>query len=409
MTLATVARAESKLLLPTYDRKKVLFRRGQGCYLIDEHGRRYLDFLSGIGVNALGYNHPAITRVLRQQAARLVHVSNYFYHDYTAPLAERLTKMSGLDRAFFNNSGTEAVEGALKLARAYAYLHHKNGGRGKFRILAMDNSFHGRTFGALAATGTKKYREPFAPLMPGVRFVRFNDTADLERKFDASVCAVLIEPIQGEGGIFPVTQEFFSRARQLADKHGALLIADEIQCGLGRTGRYFAYQHYGVLPDIVTVAKPLAAGLPLGAILAREHVAGALKPGLHGTTFGGGPLACAVAVAFLDTLRREKLLPRVRRMGDYFLRRLRELQKKHSSIREVRGLGLMTAIQLTFPGKAVVDEAQARGVIINCTHDTVLRFLPPFIVQERHIDEVVRVLDEVIPAIQSQQAGAKRK
>lgn len=405
MNLEAVARAESRLLLPTYDRKRVLFRRGQGCYLYDDRGRRYLDLLSGIGVNALGYNHPAIRRTLRQQAARLVHVSNLFYHEYQAALAARLTKLARLERAFFCNSGSEAIEGALKLARAYARLQTKNG-RAPWRVLAMDNSFHGRTFGALAATSTKKYRAPFEPLMPGVRFVAFNDAGDLEKKFDASVCAILLEPIQGEGGICPIDAEFFARARQLADQHGALLILDEIQCGLGRTGRYFAYQEYGVAPDVITLAKPLAAGLPLGAILARERLAQAFKPGLHGTTFGGGPLACAVAVTFLDTLQRENVLANVRRVGRYFRRQLETLKTKHACVGEIRSAGLMLGVSLNFPGKDVVDECLRRGLIINVTHDTVLRFLPPFILTERQVDKAIQVLDAALSAVENKQAGA---
>ena len=393
MNLEAVARAEAKLLLPTYDRKRVLFRRGQGCYLWDDRDRRYLDWLSGIGVCALGYNHRAVTETIRKQAPRLVHISNLFYHDYQAALAERLTRLSGLDRAFFCNSGSEAIEGALKLARAYARLHNKNGAKAPWRIVAMDNSFHGRTAGALAATATKKYREPFEPLLPGVRFAKFNDVADLVKKLDGSVCAVIIEPIQGEGGINPVTPEFFSAARQLADKLGALLIADEIQCGLGRTGDMFAFQKFGVTPDVLALAKPIASGLPLGAILTREHVAAAMKPGLHGTTFGGGPLACAVAVTVLDTLQGDKVLANVRRVGKYFREQLETLKRKHGSVAEARGIGLMLALQLKIPGKDVVDACLARGLVINCTHDTVLRFLPPFIITEKQVDEGVKILD----------------
>ena len=393
MNLEAVARAEAKLLLPTYDRKRVLFRRGQGCYLWDDRDRRYLDWLSGIGVCALGYNHRAVTETIRKQAPRLVHISNLFYHDYQAALAERLTRLSGLDRAFFCNSGSEAIEGALKLARAYARLHNKNGAKAPWRIVAMDNSFHGRTAGALAATATKKYREPFEPLLPGVRFAKFNDVADLVKKLDGSVCAVIIEPIQGEGGINPVTPEFFSAARQLADKLGALLIADEIQCGLGRTGDMFAFQKFGVTPDVLALAKPIASGLPLGAILTREHVAAAMKPGLHGTTFGGGPLACAVAVTVLDTLQGDKVLANVCRVGKYFREQLETLKRKHGSVAEARGIGLMLALQLKIPGKDVVDACLARGLVINCTHDTVLRFLPPFIITEKQVDEGVKILD----------------
>lgn len=396
MSLASVVRAEAALLMPTYDRYPVLFRRGQGCYLYDARGRRYLDLLSGLGVNALGYAHPAILRALHAQTDRLVHVSNLFFHDYQAQLARQLAKLSGLERAFFTNSGTEAIEGALKLARAYARWHAPNGRRPRYRVLALENSFHGRTFGALAATGQRKYRQPFAPLMPGVRFVRFNDCSDLRRKFDGSVCAVLLEPIQGEGGIQLVSREFFRLARKLTRQSNALLIADEIQCGLGRTGRWFAFQHYGIQPDIVTLAKPLAAGLPLGALLARERVAGAFSPGLHGTTFGGGPLACAVAIAFLGTLAKENLLERIREVGSYFRARLEALQEKHPVIREVRGLGLMLGVELKHPGKALVRQALAQGLILSCTHDTVLRFLPPYIITRAQLNQAVDILDNLL-------------
>lgn len=395
MSLASVVRAESALLIPTYDRYRALFRRGRGCYLYDARGRRYLDLLSGIGVNALGYAHPAILRTLHAQANRLVHVSNLFFHDYQAQLAHKLAELSGLERAFFTNSGTEAIEGALKLARAYARLTCPNG-RPRYRVLALENSFHGRTFGALAATGQRKYRLPFSPLMPGVRFVRFNNCSDLRRKFDGSVCAVLLEPIQGEGGIQLVSREFFSLARKLTQQSNALIIADEIQCGLGRTGRWFAFQHYGIQPDVVTVAKPLAAGLPLGAILARERVARALSPGLHGTTFGGGPLACAVAIAFLETVEKETRLERIRKVGGYFRAQLEALQQKHAMIREVRGLGLMLGVELEHPGKTLVHQALVHGLIFNCTHDTVLRFLPPYIITRQQLDQAVDILDNLL-------------
>jgi len=296
VNLNSIMQAEKNLLLPTYDRQKVLFTRGKGVHLWDSKGRRYLDFLSGIGVNALGHAHPAVLKVIKDQAGKLIHTSNLFYHPYQSELARRLTRMSGMDRAFFCNSGTEAWEGALKLARAYARTNNSNGHKAKWRLLALENSFHGRTFGALSTTGQAKYRDPFMPLVPGVDFVAFNDVEDLKRQFDGSVCAVCIETIQGEGGINLVSQEFLQTARALTEKSDALLLLDEIQCGLGRTGKYFAYQQYGIQPDIVTVAKPLAAGLPLGALLTSNRVATAMQPGLHGTTFGGGPLACAVAI-----------------------------------------------------------------------------------------------------------------
>jgi acetylornithine/N-succinyldiaminopimelate aminotransferase len=396
VSLASVIRSEEKLLLPTYDRHKILFERGRGVYLWDSRGNRYLDFLSGIGVNALGHAHPAIQATLKRQAARLIHVSNLFFHEYQAELAKRLTKISGMDRAFFCNSGTEAWEGALKLARIYARIRNTNGHRPKWRILALDNSFHGRTFGSLATTGQAKYRDPFVPLLPGVGFVRFNDVEDLKHQFDAGVCALCIETIQGEGGICPVSPEFLQLARQLTESSDALLILDEIQCGLGRTGRYFAYQHYGIQPDIVTIAKPLAAGLPLGAILTTHRVASSLHPGMHGTTFGGGPLACAVAIEFLRVL--DELLDHVREIGSYFQGQLAALKVRHDCIRDIRGMGLMLAMELDSAdaAKAVVSTLLAKRILINRTHETVLRFLPPYIIQEKHVDEVIRALDSAL-------------
>jgi len=396
MSLASVIRSERALLVPTYDRHKILLEEGSGVYLRDARGKEYLDFLSGIGVNALGYRHPAIQRALKAQAGRLIHVSNLFFHPYQAELARRLTQISGLERAFFCNSGTEAWEGALKFARAYARVENHNGGKPRWRILALDNSFHGRTFGSLATTGQAKYRDPFAPLVPGVMFVAFNDVADLEKKFDDSVCAICLETVQGEGGIRPVSAEFLQLARNLTKRARALLILDEIQCGLGRTGRHFAYQHYGIQPDIVTVAKPLAAGLPLGAILTTDRVANSIHPGMHGSTFGGGPLACAVAIEFLRVL--DELLGQVRKSGDYFRGQLNWLQTKHACIRAVRGLGLMLGMELDSAekAKAVVAEMLQRGMVINRTNENTLRFLPPYIIQQRHIDQVVRGLDEVL-------------
>jgi acetylornithine/N-succinyldiaminopimelate aminotransferase len=396
MSLASVSRMEAKLLLPTYERQPILFVRGRGVYLWDSRGQRYLDFLSGIGVNALGHNHPAIQAAIRRQASRLIHVSNLFFHEYQAELARMLTEISGLDRAFFCNSGTEAWEGALKLARAFAQSNQRNGSKPKWRILAMENSFHGRTFGALATTGQPKYRAPFVPLLPGVSFVKFNDLDDLQRKFDSRVCAVCIETIQGEGGICPVNKEFLELASRLTKQSGALLVLDEIQCGLGRTGRHFAYQHYGVTPDVVTVAKPLACGLPLGAILTTERVASCIHPGMHGTTFGGGPLACAVAVEFLR--EEKKLLKHVRALGQYFRAALLALDKKHKSIQDVRGAGLMQAVEVDSPelAKAVAKQLLQEGIIINRTHETVLRFLPPYVIQKKHVDQVVKALDAAL-------------
>jgi acetylornithine/N-succinyldiaminopimelate aminotransferase len=413
MNLEAVMKREAALLLPTYERYRVLLRKGKGVYVYDASGRKYLDFLSGIGVNALGYGHPAITKVMARQAELLVHSSNLFFHEYQGELAERLTRLSGMDRAFFCNSGTEAWECALKLARAYA-RSRRNGTKPSWRVLAMENSFHGRTFGSLATTGQAKYREPFMPLMPGVEFVRYNDVEDLRKKFDSSVCAIGLEVVQGEGGIRFVDKQFLQTARSLANKHHALLVLDEIQSGLGRTGKMFAYQHYGVSPDIVTIAKPLAAGLPLGAVLTRESVSRSFHPGMHGTTFGGGPLACAVAIAFLQTLEREKLVDHVRKMGNYLDEQLQVLQERHEAITEVRVLGLMVGVELNSSelAKAAVKKMMERGVIINRTHENVLRFLPPYVIGKSHVDEVIEKLDAVLKE-QGQinikaQSGARR-
>jgi len=415
MSLASVMRSEASLLLPTYERNPVLFTHGSGVHLWDSNGKKYLDFLSGIGVNALGYGHPAIQKAISAQAGKLIHVSNLFFHEYQAELAKRLTRISGFDKAFFCNSGTEAWEGALKLARACARAQNSNGHKAKWRILALDNSFHGRTFGSLATTGQSKYRAPFTPLMPGVSFVALNDVADLKRQFDGSVCAICLETIQGEGGIYPLSLEFLQTACRLTKKYGALLILDEIQCGLGRTGRHFAYQHYGIQPDIVTAAKPLAAGLPLGAILTTNKVASCIRPGMHGTTFGGGPLSCAVAIEFLKQM--DGLLGHVRQIGAYFRRKLDALAEKHASVTEVRGLGLMLALDLKSAdlAKAVVRRLLGEGIIINRTHETVLRFLPPYVIQKKHVDEVIRALDQALgegsstPALQLAHAQKTRR
>ncbi len=405
------AEKEKSLLVQTYDRLPVLLERGEGVYLYDSEGKRYLDFLSGIGVNALGHVHPEIRQVIEEQAGKLLHTSNLFYHHYQSRVAEKLTAMSGLDRAFFCNSGTEAWETALKLARAYGKHIAPKGAKPKTKFLVMENSFHGRTYGALSTTGQKKYRDPYTPLLPGVTFVKFNKVEDLKKKFNDSVVAIGLETVQGEGGIVPVSREFLAAARELTANSGALLILDEIQCGCGRTGKYFAYQNYDVTPDIVTVAKPLAGGLPLGAILTTHKVAEAFHPGMHGTTFGGGPLACATADKFLEILSRPGTLEHIAELGEYFRERLGGLKKKYKIIREVRGMGLMNAANLKSAdvAKAVMKQMLERGVIINRTHDTVLRFLPPYIIEREHIDEMISALDEVLRANSGKAAPVGRE
>ena len=409
MTLDEIKAVEAKLLLPTYERNPLHFVDGEGVYLIDEKGERYLDLLSGIGVNALGYAHPAIEKAIIEQSKKLIHLSNLYFHEGQAELAMRLTAASGLDRAFFCNSGTEAMEAALKLARAHAGLLRSEGKTIGTKILALEHSFHGRTMGSVAATHKEKYREPFAPVMPGVEFITFNDTNDLKVKFSSDVCAIVLEVIQGEGGIRPVSKEFLKTARELTKSTGALLICDEIQAGLGRTGKWFAYQHYDVQPDVTTIAKPLAGGLPLGAMLCTEEAARAIHPGMHGTTFGGGPLACAAALAVFRTIEEQKLMEHVTETGTYFHQQLEALAKKHSAITEVRGIGLMLAVELDSEelAKQVLKEMMQRRILINRTSETVLRFLPPYILGREHVDTAIHALDEILTEVAPQTAGAQ--
>jgi predicted acetylornithine/succinylornithine family transaminase len=390
-------RDANQFLLGTYKRQPIVFTHGRGCYVYDSRGTKYLDFLGGIAVNALGHAHPRIVRVIRRESVRAIHLSNLFHNAYQGPLARKLAQWSGLDRVFFSNSGAEAIEGAMKLARLYGRTSTDAPAAParKHRILALENSFHGRTFGAVSVTATEKYRLPFAPLVPGVEFVRFNDLADLEAKFDDTVCAILLETIQGEGGIYPVSEEFWNRARALATKNGALLIADEIQCGLGRTGRYFAYQKFSSKPDVAVVAKPLAAGLPLGAVLTTEAVGARVSPGLHGTTFGGGPLACATALEFLNIIEEEHLLENIRARGAELREGLAALAAKFPFIREIRGEGLMIGIELSIDGAPFVSQAMLRGLLINCTHDFTLRLLPPFLVTRAQVRQFLRLLERL--------------
>jgi acetylornithine/N-succinyldiaminopimelate aminotransferase len=397
MKLEAIRAAEARLLLSTYERNPLLLERGEGVHLIDEKGDRYLDLLSGIGVNALGYGHPTIEDAITRQSRALIHTSNLFFHEGQAELALRLTERMGMDRVFYANTGTEAWEAAMKLARAHAGVLRAEGKNIGTKFLALDQSFHGRTFGSVSTTHKAKYREPFGPVVPGVEFVRFNDIADLRAKFSNEVCAILVESIQGEGGIRPLTQEFFDTARELTHSTGALLVVDEIQAGMGRTGKWCGYQHYGIRPDITTLAKPLAGGIPLGATLCTEEVSRAIHPGMHGTTFGGGPLACAVAIAVIDTIDRDGLLAHVTEVGDYFQQQLVSLAGKHDAIVDVRGKGLMLAAELDSAdlAKLTVQEMLNRKILINCTSDTVLRFLPPFILQKEHVDQAIAALDEI--------------
>jgi acetylornithine/N-succinyldiaminopimelate aminotransferase len=404
-TYQEIVDREQRFLLNTYARYPLAIARGKGVYVYDVDGRRYLDFLTGLGVNALGHAHPRIVKAIRDQAAKVIHVSNLYYNEYQGLLAEKLCTASGLERAFFSNSGTEAIEGALKLVRAAG---HATGGPDKSVIIALDNSFHGRTMGALALTGQPKYRKDFDPMLEGVRFVPRNDLEALRSAMDDKVCAIVLEPIQGEGGIQETTPEFLRVCREQADQHQAALIFDEIQCGLGRTGRLFAFEHFGVRPDVVCIAKPIAAGLPLGAFLATERFAQHITPGKHGTTFGGGPLTCRVALEYLAIIEEENLLERVRRVGSYFGQKLRELVDKFQIATEVRGVGAIQALDLNIPGKSVMDGALANGLLINVTQDTVLRFLTPFLLEEKHVDSGVKILKKQLAMAQKHAKAEKR-
>ncbi len=384
---------ERRYLLQTYNRYPVVIARGKGVFLFDLDGKRYLDFVAGLGVNALGHAHPRIVKTIREQAARAIHLSNLYYNEYQGRLAEKLCSLSGLRRAFFSNSGTEAIEGSIKLARLAG---HRAGGEAKSRLVALQGSYHGRTFGSMSLTGQDKYRKGFEPLLEDVTFVPRNDSAALRAAVDENTCAIVLEPIFGEGGIRECAVEFLQECRRLADQHHAALIFDEIQCGLGRTGTIFAFQTFGVTPDIVAIAKPIAAGFPLGAFLAKEEFATAISVGQHGTTFGGGPLACRVALEYLAILEEEKLLENVARVGAYLNEQLQGLAKRHPAVREVRGRGFIQGVELDVPARPIVEQALEAGLLFNSTQDTVLRFLPPFLLQEKHVDKGIRVLKKLI-------------
>jgi acetylornithine/N-succinyldiaminopimelate aminotransferase len=383
-----VVELENQCLLGTYARFPVVLTKGKGVFVEDANGKKYLDMISGLGVNALGYSHPRIVKVIRDQAAKLIHVSNLYYNQYQGPLAKKLVETSGLARVFFSNTGTEAMDGAIKFARAYG---HKHGGDNKFKLVAATNSFHGRTYGGMSLTATAKYRDDFRPLLD-VTFIPLNDVEALRQTVTDETCGVFLETIQGEGGIFECTTEFLHAARQICDQHHAALVLDEIQCGLGRTGEMFAFKQSGVKPDILTVAKPIAAGLPLGAIILDQKIADVISAGKHGTTFGGGPLACRVALEFLAILEEEHLLDHVNKMGAYFHQELINLRDRFAIAKEVRGRGLMLALDLNVSSRPYADAVLEAGILINSTHDTTLRFLPPFIVEEKHIDKTIKTL-----------------
>lgn len=385
-----IATAEQHLV-HTYNRYQIALDRGEGVHLYDAEGKEYLDFGAGIAVFALGYNNKEYNDALKAQIDKLIHTSNYFYNEPAALAAKAITECSGMDRVFFTNSGTEAIEGAIKLAKKYAYLKT---GSTDHEIIAMNSSFHGRSMGALAVTGNKHYQEAFGPMLPGVRFARYNDLESVRELVNEKTCAIIFETVQGEGGIYPAKPEFINGVRKLCDEKGILLILDEIQCGMGRTGTMFAFEQYGVKPDILTVAKALGCGVPVGAFLATNEVAKALVPGDHGTTYGGNPLACAAAVKVLELFKKQNVLDNVKKVSAYLEKRLDELVAKYDFIVERRGLGLMQGIELSKSPKEIISNALDNGLILFTAGTNVIRLVPPLVISEADVDEMIEKLEK---------------
>ena len=378
---------DATLFMQTYRRLPLEIVRGEGPWLFARDGSRYLDMFGGIAVNALGHAHPAVLRAITEQAGRYIHLSNYFHQEPQQRLAEALLRASGYDRVFFANSGTEAIEGALKIARRWG------ASRGRHELLAMSGAFHGRTMGALSIMDRDKYRNGFAPFLPHCRACEFGSIEALQESVGAQTAAVTLEYIQGEGGIRPVSRDFAQALDDLRARFGFLIIADEIQSGIGRTGAFFGFEHFGASPDIVTLAKPLGGGLPLGAILAKGDAATVLEPGTHGTTFGGNPVACAAGAAVLSEIVEGGVMRHCAGIGRLFRARLEGLQREFPAlVRDVRGFGLMLGMELTVPGDPVVSAMQGKGVLINCTDTTVLRFVPPLIIDEERVDTTCAAL-----------------
>ncbi|SHE79643.1 acetylornithine transaminase [Desulforamulus putei] len=380
-------------VMNTYGRLPMALVKGEGCWVWDADGKRYLDFVGGLAVNSLGHAHPKVAEAVCRQARTLLHCSNLYWIEPQVKLAKILVENSCAGKVFFCNSGAEANEGAIKLARKYAKL---NLGPDKYEIITATNSFHGRTLAAVTATGQTKYQKGFDPLPQGFKYVPYNDLAALEQSIGPHTCAVMLEPVQGEGGVIPARPEYLAGVAELCQEKGLLLIFDEVQCGLGRTGKFLAYQHYQVEPDIITLAKALGGGFPIGAMLAKDHVARAFQPGDHASTFGGNPLACTAALAAMEAILQDGLLENAQRTGEYFRNRLNALAQKYSCVKEVRGAGLMLGMELAIEGKDIVARCQEQGLLINCTNGNVLRFLPPLIVTREEVDQAMTILDQAM-------------
>ena len=380
----------------TYSRYQIVLDHGDGMYLFDTEGKKYLDFAAGIAVFAFGYNYKDYNEALKAQIDKILHTSNLFYSIPTTEAAEKLNRASGMDRVFFTSSGTEAIEGAVKLARKYYFKKH---GIADSQIISMNHSFHGRSMGALSITGTKKYREAFEPLIGGVVFAEFNHLDSVKELIRGNTCAIIMEPVQGEGGLYPVTKEFIQGVRKLCDDKDILLIFDEIQCGMGRTGTMFAYEQYGVKPDIITSAKALGCGVPVGAFAATEKVAAAFEPGDHGTTYGGNPFVTAAVSKVFDLFESEKLLDHVNKITPYLEEKLDYLVKKYDFIVERRGIGLMQGLEFKMPVKDLIPQIMASGLILIAAGTHVIRFVPPLILEKEHIDEMITILDQFLSEI----------
>lgn len=393
---------DNEFLLRVYARYQVVMDRGEGVHLFDTSGNRYLDLMGGLGVNALGHAHPRMVQATADQAAKMVHLSPQYSSKVSVDLAQRLCELSGLSNVFYSTGGSEAVEGALKLARAYG---HQRFGAHKVRVVALNGSYHGRTYGSLSVTGQAKYRTDFEPNLPAVDFVDREDFAQLEAAVTGDTCCILLEPVLGEGGVFELSAEYLKHARELASRHSALLIFDEIQCGLGRTGQWFAYQESGVHPDVLVLGKPLGGGLPLSALLVNSDLEDVLGVAKHGSTLGGSPMACRLGVEFLSIMDDENLLQNVQETGAYFRAALDELAAECSLAVEVRGRGLILGLELSVPGRPIVEAALAEGFMLNCVQGNVLRFLPSFMLQREHVDQTITVLRRLLhEAAASQEA-----
>ena len=383
-------------VMNTYGRLPMALVKGEGAWVWDADGRQYLDFVGGLAVNSLGHAHPKVAEAVCHQVKNLLHCSNIYWIEQQVKLAKLLVENSCFDKAFFCNSGAEANEGAIKLARKYAKIHL---GPDKYEIITATNSFHGRTLATITATGQSKYQTGFTPLPEGFQYVPFNDLAALEKSIGPHTCAVMLEPVQGEGGVIPASQEYLVGVGALCREKGLLLIFDEVQCGLGRTGEFLAYQHYQVEPVIITLAKALGGGFPIGALLAKDAVAAAFQPGDHASTFGGNPLACAAALAAMETLLHDGVLANTRQVGRYFADKLNQLAAKYSFVKEIRGSGLMLGMELTIEGKDIVAHCLEQGLLINCTNGNVLRFLPPLIITQDEVDQALAILDNALQTV----------